>query len=100
MSVVIDVGPDEEAQESGFMNATLQGAGNKVAFSISTSIDVPKDIIESGQDEIAKFIGDTLTAAASQFRCMSFRAMVGPSREAVCDAEREQLERGLDRSRC
>lgn len=75
----------ESAQESGFMNATLQSAGEKIAFSISTSLTVPKEISDRGQQAVAEFIENALKTASAAVMGLNFDVQIGPS----LDEERE-----------
>lgn len=81
--VTVDAGTDEDQQESSFMNATLQGAGEAVVMSISTSLEVPEDVIANGEASIAKYVQKVLSIAASSCPGLSFQVQVGPSRDAM-----------------
>lgn len=82
--VNIQTGCDEQSQESSFMNATLQGAGTEVAFSIATELDVPESISNQGEQAVAEYLRKVLTIAATAAAeyGLSFDVQVGPSREA------------------
>lgn len=70
------------------MNATLQGAGEKIAFSIAASLTVPDDISSQGEDTVAAYIEGALSAASAAHPGLSFDVQIGPSREAETNAER------------
>lgn len=88
--VSIATGCDEEGQESDFMNSTLQGAGNEVAFSIATELDVPKSVYELGEQGVAEYLQKVLTIAASAAAeyGLAFDVQVGPSRDACRERQR------------
>lgn len=82
--VTIETGCDEEGQQSSFMNATLQGAGPMIAFSVATELDIPGSVSENGEQAVAEYLREALTVAAKAAAKygLTFDVQVGPSREA------------------
>lgn len=81
--VAMVVGPDEEEQESSFMNATLQGAGKHVAFSIATNLLVPETVVAEGLDSVVRHIRYELARATIKCSGLSFVVQVGASRDSL-----------------
>lgn len=80
--VNIATGIPEDEQESSFMNATLQGAGPGIAFSIATKLDIPDEIISKGEAMVATYISQTLETAAAGAPGLHFEVQLGLSRDA------------------
>jgi hypothetical protein len=78
---------DEDAQAGSFMNATLQSAGDEIAFSIATTVMVPGIVVAQGLWAVAHYINETLHAASQVSEGLSFEAQVGPSGDAVDDSD-------------
>lgn len=78
MSVTLETGICAGAQESSFMNATLQSAGPRVAFSIATFVAVPADVIAGGEVAVAGYLNTLLARLATQEPALSFEVQVGP----------------------
>lgn len=87
--VTLSVGSeyDEDAQAGSFMNATLQSAGDEIAFSVATMVKVPGEVVVQGVDAVANYINEVLYAASQASGGLSFEAQVGPSSSAMeeCD---------------
>ena len=81
--VQVELDASEYDQEGSFMNATLQSAGEAVAMSIATSLEVPVDVIARGQQAIAEYVQTVLSAAAGSCNGLNFEVQIGPSREAM-----------------
>jgi hypothetical protein len=85
-NVDVKLGISEGDQEDSFQNATLQGAGELVAFSIATFISIPSDVAEKGEATIAAFIESTLLQATqSTGGKLKFSVQIGPSLAAEGD---------------
>ena len=82
MSVTLETGICADAQESSFMNATLQSAGTALAFSIATFIDVPASVIADGEVAVARYLQALLTRVTKQEPALGFEVQVGPENEA------------------
>lgn len=91
--VAVDSGVDEESQEGGFMNATLQSAGPDVAMSIATSLAIPPEVFSQGHQSIEQYVNRELLAAASNCEGLSFHVQLGPSRDALCELQRDESGR-------
>lgn len=78
MTIKITQGIDEEAQESSFMNATLQGWG-KVAFSISTTVKVPQSM-QDDPEQVARWVESALNPFDSGV--VDFEVQIGESRSS------------------
>ena len=94
MLLQVDEGIPGDEQESSFMNATLQSAGDLVDFSVSTSIDVPEQISAQGESAVKGYIEDVLRAACLAHPALSFQVQVGASREVEERRERDAGARG------
>lgn len=81
MSVTINAGTDfdEDAQAGSFMNATLQSAGDAVAFSVATRVEVPEAVYALGIEAVSEFLVDTLEKAICECPMLRFQVQVGPA---------------------
>jgi len=80
--VQIDTGINEDDQEGGFMNSTLQNAGEKLAMSIQTHLVVPPCIADGGEEAVALWIKGMLCMAAKAVPGLTFNVQVGPARNS------------------
>jgi hypothetical protein len=78
-TVVVKPGYVETDQMNGFMNASIQGAGERHAFSVATLFAIPEDITSKGEDAIATYIADSLDRAASVVDGLQFQVALGLS---------------------
>ncbi len=77
MGLVIRKGISASAQESDFMNSTLQTAtGGKLAFSIATHIDIPSEWA-ADEDSLAAYLAGVLQPLSTQFN-VEFEIELGP----------------------
>lgn len=81
--VSAEMGCAENDQSTSFMNATLQGAGNDLAISIATHIDIPEAVSVKGEQAVAQHLKDQLSSAANAYHGLSFSVQIGPSDSAV-----------------
>lgn len=81
-AVVIEFGVPEDEQEGSFMNSTLQGAGDDLAFSVATEVEVPPEIAARGEGAVGVYLRSVLDAAAGVVSGVRFHVQMGPSREA------------------
>lgn len=88
--VKIEKNCSEADQEGSFMNATLQGAGDKIAFSIATYVSVPKNIYAKGENEVAAYLMQQLSAAADAASGLKFSVQIGTSYEHYHHASNEE----------
>lgn len=72
-----------DEQESGFMNATLQDAGN-VAFSIATHIKIPENVSSQGEDAVSSYLAELLEKASNSVEGLSFTVQTGPAEAEEC----------------
>jgi len=95
----VTVGINEESQEADFMNATLQGFGEKRAISIAVHLP---DGIENGVDADDQGAMERLIAgifASAIAAGCTVEAQVGPSRDAMeADLDDEAETNADDRS--
>lgn len=80
-TVVVKPGYCESAQMDGFMNASIQGAGERHAFSVATLFAIPEGITSKGEDAIATYIADSLDRAASVVDGLQFQVALGLSQD-------------------
>ena len=82
--VFLRTGQDEGTQISSFQNATFQRAGENLALSIATTIQVPDEVVAQGEAAVATWVEDALWQAASAVKgkALTFEVHVGPSDEA------------------
>ncbi len=81
-TVNISLGVSEEEQEGSFQNATLQGAGDSLAFSIATRLKVPESVAAEGETAVAQYLQDALTLASRVVEGLEFEVQIGASRDA------------------
>lgn len=81
--VTITTGIPANEQESSFMNATLQQAGNEHSFSIATHVKVPDHICNQGEAAIRDYLMDILGKAALTDRNLTFEVQLGKNEEVV-----------------
>ena len=81
--VQIETGVCGDAQESSFMNATLQQAGNqdRIEFSIATYVTVPAEAL-TDEDSVADFLEYLLDSICRNHMDISFHVQVGPYGDA------------------
>ncbi len=84
-NVTIEKGVPESEQTSSFINATLDGFGEKVAISIATYIKVPDSMKNAGEDEIASYVENILTSACKASDQLVFDVKIGRSMD--CELE-------------
>ena len=70
--------PVASAQESTFMNATLQGLGNGIAISIATFLNVPDEVTVKGEADTKLYIKEMLSKAAENIPGLTFEVQIGP----------------------
>lgn len=75
--VSITRGIPEGEQTSSFQNATLQGAGGGIAFSIASHVKVPDSIVARGESAVADYLNDLLSRAAASADGLLFEVQVG-----------------------
>lgn len=80
-TVGVIAGVDESTQETTFMNATLQGVGERHAMSIQTHLYIPDEVAVQGQQAIANYVDVRLDRAAQKVPGLSFAAQIGLARE-------------------
>jgi hypothetical protein len=80
-TVVVKPGFCESAQMDGFMNASIQGAGERHAFSVATLFAIPEGVTSKGEDAIATYIADSLDRAASVVDGLQFQVALGLSQD-------------------
>jgi len=68
-------------QESSFMNATLQDAGEATSFSVATKLEIPEYVISKGEAAIAGYISGALGRASSSVSGLSFEVEIGPTED-------------------
>lgn len=79
-SVAIETGVSGDDQQGGFINATMQHAGDHLTFSIATDLKVPEHVAAAGEAAVAEFVRDRLSKASTFVPGLGFRVQIGPNR--------------------
>lgn len=87
-TIAIERGVGEDDQVGSFQNATFQTAGERVAFSIATTIAVPDEISDKGEEAVTEFIHRVLAPSARAGA--KFDVQIGPSEQAQREADRQR----------
>jgi hypothetical protein len=83
-NVCVEAGIPEDDQQGSFQNATLQGAGDNLAFSIATHLDIPDEIAREGEGAVASYITEQMArVAAAGVPGLRFTVQIGASRDAA-----------------
>lgn len=77
--VKIETGLSEGDQQSSFQNATLQGAGDRLAFSVATEMDIPEDVSSQGEIAVADYLREQFSKATAVVPNLRFDIQLGVS---------------------
>lgn len=66
-------------QQGSFENATMQTAGDYLAFSVKTTLAVPDSVANESEKAAARYIESLLDRASSLVPGLSFEVQIGPN---------------------
>lgn len=78
-SVKITGGICGDDQQGSFENATMQTAGDYLAFSIKTTLAVPDSVANQGEPVAARYIETVLERASGLVPGLAFEVQLGPN---------------------